>query len=250
MDYPLYKENWMVEGDPGQCGIACVMWVLNYFWYTNFDKRDTWNMMQMMKKWSYRWNQDALLTEDEIWLNLAELWFDVTMCYTLDKERWVDFVENPTGEKYKSFLHERFHKYIDGDFWVDPNSWYSTWDWHMTTVTDTTTSKKILQNPEIKKIWQANVSDVIKEHQKEWVLFILWVDSYVLYEKEQQENDPIGGHIIVTTGIENDNYVIFDPGPAAWYGYKKNIDIIQKAVNERWDSTFIIVTQKAYDETQ
>ncbi len=163
MDYPRYKENRMVEATAGQCAIACVMWILNYFRYTDFDKRDSWNMMQMIKKWKYRWSQDSLLTENEIGLNLYELWFDITMCYWVEREKRIDFVENPSSEKYKTFLKEKFHKYVNGDFWVDPNSRYTVDDGHMTKITDTTESRKILRNNDINKIWSANITDIIKK---------------------------------------------------------------------------------------
>ncbi len=243
MGYPRYKENRMVEATPGQCSIAAVMWVLNYFWYTDFTKRDTWEMMQIMKKWAYRWNQDALLTEEEIALRLAEHGFDIKIFYSTTEEKRRDFVEHPTWEKYKEFLKPQYHKYVKGDYRVDPNKW-AIHEWHRNTVTDTSIHKKLLQNKNVSMEWSSSIGKQVKAYQNDGALFILWLDSYVLHKKEKPEWAPLGWHIVVTTGIEGGQFKIFDPGPPLWNGYLKSQDVVEDAIKDRGDYMFILVKER------
>ena len=78
-------------------------------------------MMQVVKKGRFRWHQDEFLTEDEAGLRFHEMGFDVTIFYSASKEKRLDYVNNPSGEKYKTFLNEKYHQYVQGDFRVDPN---------------------------------------------------------------------------------------------------------------------------------
>ena len=41
MEYPKYQINFMPESYYGYCSTACFMWVLNYFWYTQLNMKDT-----------------------------------------------------------------------------------------------------------------------------------------------------------------------------------------------------------------
>jgi len=246
MNYPKYKENRMVEWVPWQCSVSCVMWILNYFRYTSFVGKDYYEVMQIIKKWKYRYNQDELLLEHEAWLRLSELWFDITVYFSVSKNKWIDFMNHPTIDKYKKFLASKYYKYIKWEHWVDPNDRFSVADWQRAKLTETTLEKELYQRFLDKKInikrW-ADIFEIIKANQQEWTLFLTWLDSYTLYEKNQGDDEPSWWHIIIIKEIIWDDCIVYDPWPALWNWYKKDINIMRKAVEDFWEFVFIEIKQ-------
>ncbi len=203
--------------------------------------------MQLFKHWAYRENQDAVLSEEEIALRLAELWLTTGVWYSCKKNDWLDYVVEPTGEKYKKFLKLEYHTYIQWDYRVDPNDRFTVADGHKAVLTDTTISKQVFANESIKKNWEVDITKAVSMHMWPWTLFVVWVDSYVLHGKVRWDNEPLWGHVVVTTGIQDWNYIVYDPGPAAGYGIPIPTKQFEDAFLARWEGVFVQVTEKDED---
>ena len=54
MDYPKYQINFMPESYYGYCSTACFMGILNYFRYTQFNMKDTRDVMKIAKMGRYK----------------------------------------------------------------------------------------------------------------------------------------------------------------------------------------------------
>lgn len=242
MDFPYYKQQWMTEAKMGQCSIACTMSILNYFWYTDFNKRDRREMMQIMKKGKYRFNQDEFLTEEETGYMLDLLGFDITVCYSVNEATWKDYIYDPSIEKYKNMLNPKYHHFIQGNSRVDQNqAWVQ--DGVRSDLTDTKVAKQIYESSSIKKKFGVDIITEIQKNQGEETLFLLWLDWYTLHNETPEEGEA-GGHIVISTGIENEQIVIYDPGPPVQLGIKKSFDTIKESMSEMGEYCFLIIRER------
>lgn len=199
-------------------------------------------MMQIMKRGRYRSNQDSLLTEEETGYMLEKLWFDVTICYSSTKSFWEDYIYNPTVEKFKTMIDPRYHHFIQGNQWVDQQQ-MRIQDGIRWEVTDTRISKEVFENQNIKKIFEIDILKIIQQQQGEWVLFLLWLDWFTLHNESPEEWES-WGHIVLSTGIEGDDVVVYDPGPPIEIGVKRSCETVVKAMKEMGDYCFLIIKEQ------
>lgn len=91
--------------------------------------------------------------------------------------------------------------------------------------------KKIAESQTIVSHYDANIIEVIKQNQKDGVLFLIGLDRYTLHDEEPYENVS-GGHVILASKIEDDHIVIFDPGPPLLQYYKIPLDRFMRSMDE------------------
>ena len=230
MDYPKYQLNFMPESYFGYCSTACFMWILNYFWYTQFNMKDTRDVMKIAKLGTYSfW---CWLDETEIAYASYKLWFTVDYFSWYSEKELLEYIKDPipflevhTKEKYK--------KYIKEGKWVDGN-WNTTFD-----LADTAVLEKVMTNDDIKKHYQNDIEDIIEKNQADNVLFVLWLNWYVLFNEKELEWES-WGHVVLCKWIKDWLCEIYDPGP---HQKPVFIDIwrVSAAMNEMWPYVCIMV---------
>lgn len=118
MKYPVYQENFMMEGMRWYCSTACFIWVLNYFWYTQFNMKDTRDMIKIAKLGKYKYGGG--LDEKEIAYALYKLWFDVSLYTGMTEKEFNEYLKKPLSV-LKKLTPKKYHKYIKGNYREDGN---------------------------------------------------------------------------------------------------------------------------------
>lgn len=193
--------------------------------------------MNLFKEWQYSWEE--MLDLPEIACKLDQLWFNITYYLSYEESLHKDYIDNP--EKYiYDWNPEKYHKYIKKwEKWFYWDAWSS-----ICSLVDTTFDKKILESKTIRSEYDANIIDTIKRDQKDGVLFLVWLDYYTLHDEEPIEWLP-GWHVILVSKIENNNVVIFDPGPPLMQYRNIPIERFMKSMEDMWKNyTFMKIIDK------
>ena len=93
MDYPKYQINFMPESYYGYCSTACFMGILNYFRYTQFNMKDTRDVMKIAKMGRYKFGVG--LTESEMAYALSRLGFKVIYTTISTEQDDLDYLQDP-----------------------------------------------------------------------------------------------------------------------------------------------------------
>ncbi len=233
MKRPKYQKYFLPESIGWYCSLACCMWVMNYFWYTAFNRQNTWEIMQLMKAGNYSWVE--LLDLPEITYRLSLLWFNVSYFSSYPEGKYIDFIKNPLNHIH-NMIDPKYHQFIEDWYRRVPGEWVEI------SLTDTKFESRILENKLITKIYDANIIDEIKKHQWEWVLFMVWLSYYLLHNEELPEWSS-GWHVLLVSHItENNKVVIFDPGPPVLHYYEVDIERFLLSVKEMWEYSFIKIS--------
>ena len=141
MEYPKYQINFMPEAYYWCCSTACFMGILNYFWYTQFNMKDTRDVMKIAKMGRYEYGK--WLNEVEMAYALSRLWFKVTYASNSTYENDLAYVQDPKSYIAKSFENYETEEFLKDGVWTDMN-WANTFDLY-----DTFAMEKILESDEI-----------------------------------------------------------------------------------------------------
>ncbi|PZM86768.1 MAG: hypothetical protein DLD55_04765 [candidate division SR1 bacterium] len=207
MDYPKYQINFMPESYYGYCSTACFMGILNYFWYTQFNMKDTRDVMKIAKMGRYK--EGIGLDTYEMGYALSKLGFRVIIGDLGSYEAQLSYINDPISYITQKHKNGKYKNFIRDGKWIDMNG-NNIFDFY-----DTYISKKILECSEIEKLYNIDPLSFVEEYQNKNTLFILSVNWNVLYDQKPQEGIS-GGHVVLTTGYRNGMFEIYDPGP-----YKK-----------------------------
>lgn len=234
MDYPKYQVNFMPESYFGYCSTACFMGILNYFWYTQFNMKDTRDVMKIAKLGTYKaWNW---LDQGEMAYALYKLWFGIEYFVWHSQEQELYSITNPR-EFLEKNAKEKYKKYIKDWKWIDWNG-NTTFD-----LTDTRVSDKIMKESDIKKHYQENIIDAIQKNQSENVMFILWLSRYILFDEKEVEWAS-WWHVVLCKWIKDWKMEIYDSGP-----HKKPVFIesqkVVDAMNEMGVYVFVMVKHES-----
>lgn len=231
MEYPKYQINFMPESYYWYCSTACFMWVLNYFWYTQFNMKDTWDVIKIAKMGKYKlWDW---LTEWEMAYALSRLWFKVIYTTISTKDYDLSYIQDPLWTINKKYENHKYKDFVKDWVWNDPKQNVS-FDFY-----DTTVAKKILESDEIEKVYEIDALSVIEKYQNEDTLFILWLNANILYDKKPTPWIS-GGHVVLCKWLKDWMLEIYDPGP-----YKKPDFIpaqkVLDAIKDLWEDYNIYV---------
>lgn len=204
MNYPKYQINFMPESYYGYCSTACFMGILNYFRYTQFNMKDTRDVMKLAKMGSYKLGVG--LTEWEMAYALSRLGFRVTYATVSTEQDDLDYIQDPVGTITKKYSNHKYQNFVQDGIRNDEKQ-NVKFDFY-----DTTIPKKILASQEIEKRYETDFITVLTEYQNEDTLFILGLNANVLYDRESQEGIS-GGHVVLCKGLKDSLCEIYDPGP-------------------------------------
>lgn len=234
MDYPKYQLKFMSEAIPGYCSTACFMGILNYFWYTQFNMRDNWDLIKIAKLWRYK-NWDGL-DEKEIAYVLEKLWFDVDIYTGMTKEQFEEYMQHPL-ETTKKLTQKKYQKYIQDIYRKDGN-----YNPTMINLTDISIYQKIIDEKKILIHFDEDIDQIITNNISENTLFLVWLNRYVLYNEKEVDGES-GWHVVLIKDVQNNSFEIYDSWPEKTPIYIKKSQIIQ-AMCEMWPYIFIKITKK------
>lgn len=224
----------MPESYYGYCSTACFMGVLNYFWYTQFNMKDTRDVMKIAKMGRYKLGEG--LTESEMWYALSRLGFKVVYTTKTSKEFDLAYIEDPVSFIKKKYENHKYKNFVWEDgVWNDTKQNVS-FDFY-----DTTIAKKILVSDEIEKIYNIDVVSVVNNYQSEDTLFIFWLNANVLYDRVSEEWSS-WGHIVLCKGLRDWFFEIYDPGPYKKPDFIPQDKVIQ-AIEDLWDDYNVFVVR-------
>jgi len=203
-----YNPNFMPLQYPDYCGTTCFMWILNYFWWTNFNPKDTWDMAKLASLWKYKFNDEwyeTSLVEVEFAYALCRLGFYVEIFSWLKENEFKSLLENP--ELVKNYLNPKLHKFIKWNTWIE---WRFKRD-----IFDKNLYKKILKEKVkinfLKENHEKEIVDFIKNNQWEDVLFMVWLNYNVLYDVKDPDERYSWWHIVVCKSYKDGKFEIYDP---------------------------------------
>lgn len=234
MKYPKFQENFMVESLPWHCSTACFMWVLNYFWYTQFNMKDTRDVIKIAKLGTYKyWDW---LDEKEMAYALSKLWFNVSIYTGMSEQEFNNYLKKPLYT-IKKLTPTKYHKYIKGKYLKDGNLNPTKID-----LNDTSVWQQIQKDKNIQMNFNKDIEKEIKNNQGSNTLFILWVNRYVLFNESEYAGES-WWHVVISKGIKKENFEIYDSWP------KKNPilinnKIVLKAMKDMWPYIFVKVSLK------
>ncbi len=237
-----YNPNFLPLQYPGYCGVTCFMWILNYFWWTNFNARDTWDMLKIASLGRYKYNDggyEISLVEIEFAYALHRLGFDVEIFMGL-KEKDFQKVLNKS-EIIGNYINPKYHRFIRWNNWIE---WRFKRD-----VFDKYLYKKILNEKVkinfLKENHEKEIINFIRNNQWEDVLFMVWLNYNVLYDIKDVDEEYSWWHIVVCKTYKDERFEIYDPmqvkNPV--FVYK---DVFVKAIVDFWFYEIIMVKNGRY----
>ena len=232
-----HPQYFLPEAIGGYCSITCCMWILNYFWWTSFNGQNTWQMMNLFKEWQYSWEE--MLDLPEIAYKLDLLWFNINYYLSYDETLHINYINNPEKVIF-DWYPEKYHKFIKKwENWLYWDAWTA-----VCSLVDTTFDKKILESNTINSTYNVDMIETIKKEQWDWVLFLIGLDYYTLHNEEPIEWIP-WWHVILVSKVENNNVVVFDPGPPLMQYREVPIERFMESVNDFWvNYSFMKITDK------
>lgn len=233
-----HSEYFLAEAVPNFCSLACCMGVLNYFWSTSFNGQNTRQMMNLFKEGLYTGKE--MLDLPEIACKLDQLWFNIDYYISLKKDDYLQYVNDPQSNIYE-LVAPSCHQFIKI---VDSKLFRETGLGHDLDISDMKFEKKILNHQSIFSHYNVDIVQVIRENQRDGVLFLVGLDYYTL-NNEPIEDGIAWGHVILVSKIEDDHVVIFDPGPPLRLYHKVPVEHFMRSVEEMWKYySFMKITDK------
>lgn len=167
-----------------------------------------------------------MLDLPEIACKLDQLWFHIDYYLSYSEELHRDSLKNPSKYIY-DWIPETYHQYIK----KDEQGYYRDAGTAICRMWEMKFDRKIIESKTIVSHYNANIIDVIKENQRDWVLFLIGLDRYTLHNEKPYDNLP-GGHVILASKIEDNQVVIFDPGPPLLLYHKVPLDRFMVSMDE------------------
>ncbi len=158
------------------CGTGATMNILNYFWWTNFWLKDTFDVQTLIRFGLFDWNERP--TEFEIALFLATMNFSVEY-----------FSMKSPGDLEYSIKDPEAHQKVE---------WYKLFPF-MNAESDKKAITKFIDHPNCKIIESTHLDiiKIIKERSDNQHMFLFMPDYFLLHNKENPNNKH-GGHIVAS----------------------------------------------------
>ncbi|MFA5748143.1 MAG: hypothetical protein WC872_03470 [Candidatus Absconditabacterales bacterium] len=234
MIYPKYQENFMIEAIPGHCSTACFMGILNYFWYTQFNMKDTRDIIKIAKLGKYNYGDG--LDEKEIAYALHKLGFDISIYTDMTEKEFNEYLKNPLKITKKT-TPKKYQKYIKGNYREDGNYNPTKID-----LTDVSIFQKIRKEKNIHLYFNKDIEKEIKKTQSSETLFIIGANRYTLFNEKEVAGES-GGHVVLSKGIKKNVFEIYDSGPQKNPIFIKKERVI-KAMKEMGPYIFVKVSPR------
>ena len=177
------------------CGTGACMNVLNYFWGTTFDLKDTLDIETMIRFGHFEWNERP--AETDIIYFLAQMGFKIEV-FSRDIGDWSIYLSDPK-------LHQEKHGYTSHPL-VD-------------TELGLLTAKKLAMHPNYILVEDSslNIASVIKSMSDWKHMFLFGLDRNVIDRTESTDNS-VNWHIMSSMGytsLESDKIWLIETSPAA-----------------------------------
>jgi len=238
MDTKFYKPDFLPQWLMiGYCSLTVMLWLLNYFFGTNFWSKDNFDILSLVKRW--RRDTADLIDLEEIALFLDRLYLSCTIFSGIEHHDW---------EKYLHWTKEEqlaiFKKYIKPEF-------HHNIQWEKRVFEDGT-SLDIIDELMTQRLRESSVqfqyditietiSDILRTNQWEWVLFVLWLNRDILYNNQTEKNDG-SGHLVICTGIdEHDNCIIYEPIHPRPNPHTIHISRVLQAMTDVWTHSMLMI---------
>ncbi len=184
------------------------MGILNYFRWTNFNPKDTWDMLKIASLWKYKYNDNGYetsLVEIEFAYTLHKLGFHIEISMGLKEKDFQKILNSP--EIIKNYINPKYHKFIKWNNWVE-------WRFKRN-IFDKNLYQKILgENIKIHFLEEnpkQEIINFIKNNQWEDVLFMVWLNYNVLYDIKDYDEKYSWWHIVVCKSYKDDKFEVYDP---------------------------------------
>ena len=204
------------------CGTWATMNILNYFWWTTFGYKDTYDVETMIRFWHFSENERP--NEDEICYFLAQMNFKVEF---YSKSSW----EN--DEDFELYLNDR--KKHQEKYWYEIPSIINM-------ETSTKALKNLINHKNYTYTFDENLDlEKLIREKSDWKhMFLFWLDWYKLYWIEDHEW--FSWHIVASIGYEgeNDKLSIIETSPW-WEIFYKSYEEIVDAIKFRWNKEYFYI---------
>jgi len=197
-----YQINFMPESYPEYCSTACLMWILNYFWYTQFNMKDTRDVIKIGKMGKFKYKN--ILDEHDIAYCLDRLWFNVTIYHEITEQEHNQIFIDPI-KAFKRDTKEEYHKHIQWNSYIFSSG--RKLDISAKKI------KKIKEQTNIKHTFDSDFAKIIKTEQNENTLFLLGLDGYILSNESYPHKDFCWGHVVLCKWYKNRKFEIYDSWP-------------------------------------
>lgn len=194
-----YKKNFMPDGMIWFCSTTAFMWVLNYFWSTNFNIKDSYDIMTLAKLW--KMNYWDWLDIDQIAYTLNKLEFDVIYNIWITEEKFCEWLNDPINI-FKEDLPKELTKYVQWNYFIDSKFWVKF------DITQTKYSEWLYKHWKI--LFCPWIKEEILSNQSDNVLFILWLNRFVLNWESITDDTWPGWHVVLSTWIKWEDFVIYN----------------------------------------
>ena len=226
----VYQKPFLPEGVDGYCSLACCMWVMNFFWNTQFCRQNNREMMKLMKAGNYSGYE--MLDIPEIAYRLSLLGFRITYYSSMSFEQYSEYLSNPVTKIF-DVMSPKYHKFIKDGFFEIP-----IYDIKID-LSDVTYEKKVMKSDQIKKVYDTDLLSILKQDKSDDSLFMFWVSYHILHDEPEEEGNN-GGHVILVSSInENNEVIIHDPWRPTLRYYPVSFDKFSEAVLDSWEFNFM-----------
>lgn len=231
---PDFLPQWMMIW---YCSLTVMLWILNYFFGTNFGSKDNFDILSLVKRW--RSGTADLIDIDEIALFLDRMYLSCEIFTSMNEEDWKKSFDWTKEEKlaiFKKYTKPEFHHNIQWDKRVFESGMSLD-------IIDDLLMQRLKQSS-VKfsyNVSLANIADNIKQNQWVWVLFVLWLNRSILYNKESNSSD-WDGHLVLCTWIDdNNNCIIYEPIDPRPNPHYIPTERVLRAMTDIWSHSMLMI---------
>lgn len=204
------------------CWTWAVMNILNYFWWTTFWVKDTFDIETFIQFWHFDWNERP--SESEISYFLCKMNFKIEEFVKVEKWDRELFFKDPEE-------HQKKHWYIS----------YPLVNWNR----DFEISKKLHnhKNYFLTEGLDLDIKKIIEKYDDSKHLFLIWLDYNLIY----WTNFEHWWHLIVSPWFDKETWkIILAETSPIWELFYKDFEEVKKAMIWTWwfESVFVISLNK------
>jgi hypothetical protein len=208
MDKKFYKTDFIPQGLMiWYCSLTVMLWILNYFFATNFWSKDNFDILSIVKRW--RFGKADLIDLQEMALFLDRMYLSCTLYSSMNDEDWERYFDAPKDEQIallKKYIKPELHHNIQWEKRIFE-------DGTSLDIIDDLVNKR-LKESSVQFSYNMKVESItaiIRTNQWPWVLFVLGLNRAILYNDKSKKND-WEWHVVICTWIdENNNFIIYEP---------------------------------------
>lgn len=200
------------------CWTGAVMNILNYFWWTTFWLKDTFDVETLIQFWHFDWNERP--SEAEICYFLCQMNFKIEEFIKIENWDREFYFKNPKE-------HQKKHWYISYPL-LDLNRVFE--------------KSKLLHNHRnyfLEENLDLDIEKIIKKYDDSKHLFLFWLDYNVLY----WTNFEHWWHLVISTWFDKKTWkIILAETSPFWEFIYKDFEEVRKAMSSvSWfESVFVI----------